>query len=76
MVSGGRVYLPVRAGAWTRWLTNKTGLQPLPIVPKAQPLPLPEIIARQARIEVPATRSERRKPRWGVPLCPSSSVRG
>jgi len=57
-------YSPVRAGAWTRWLTGKTGLQPLPIEPKAQPLPLPEIIACQAHLQVPAMKSERRKSRW------------
>ncbi|SMG54129.1 OmpA family protein [Paraburkholderia susongensis] len=58
-------YSPVRPGAWTRWLTGKTGLRPLPIAPKAQPLPLPGIIARQAALQV-AKREERHKPRWGT----------
>ncbi len=34
-------YMPVRAGAWTRWLTGKTGLQPRFGKPVMQPLPLP-----------------------------------
>ncbi|TDV35650.1 OmpA family protein [Paraburkholderia caballeronis] len=36
-----------RAGAWTRWLVAKTGLQPLAGTLPAQPLPLPAIVATQ-----------------------------
>ena len=37
-------YGPTRAGAWTRWLIGKTGLQPLAVAPQPLPLPLPEVI--------------------------------
>ncbi|MGV2293073.1 OmpA family protein [Trinickia sp. YCB016] len=37
-------YAPTRAGAWTRWLIGKTGLQPLAVAPQPLPLPLPEVI--------------------------------
>ncbi|MFT4066111.1 OmpA family protein [Paraburkholderia sp.] len=65
-------YSPVRPGAWTRWLTGKTGLQPSLIPPKAQPLPLPGITARRPVLQ--ATKSERRKPRWSVSHTVAASV--
>jgi outer membrane protein OmpA-like peptidoglycan-associated protein len=42
-------YLPIRPGAWTRWLTTRTGLLLPTGRPRAQPLPLPlpEVIAEQ-----------------------------
>jgi outer membrane protein OmpA-like peptidoglycan-associated protein len=57
-------YSPVRPGAWTRWLTGKTGLQPCPIPPKTQPLPLPRIAARTPVHR--AAKSERQRPRWSA----------
>ncbi|HEY2021843.1 OmpA family protein [Paraburkholderia sp.] len=57
-------YSPVHAGAWTRWLTSKTGLQPCPIPPDRQPLPLPlPSITAQACVRR-ATMSGRHRPRW------------
>jgi outer membrane protein OmpA-like peptidoglycan-associated protein len=40
-------YSPTRAGAWTRWLISKTGLQPPTIAPVAEPLPLPGVVPLQ-----------------------------
>ncbi|WP_207004149.1 OmpA family protein [Trinickia mobilis] len=40
-------YTPTRAGAWTRWLVRKTGLQPPVAALAAEPLPLPEVIPMQ-----------------------------
>jgi|GEM_PF-2858837 len=55
-------YSPVHAGAWTRWLTGKTGLRPCPMPPQTQPLSLPGIIARPPVRW--ATKSERRRQHW------------
>jgi outer membrane protein OmpA-like peptidoglycan-associated protein len=55
---------PMRPGAWTRWLTGKTGLRPPLTTPKAHPKPLSlppfATVARKAPLRV--SRVRRRKP--------------
>ncbi|WP_233808498.1 DotU family type IV/VI secretion system protein [Paraburkholderia sp. HP33-1] len=51
---------PMRPGAWTRWLTGKTGLRPPLTTPKAHPKPLslPPLatVARKASVRLPKAR--------------------
>jgi len=37
-----------RAGAWSRWLTARTGLQPAAVAPTTEPLPLPAVVSTHA----------------------------